>query len=647
MGVPSTILRASTSLRLGERVVVRCVDGALGAEYALFDPGEIVLRASDPVTVREMGYITTARQALLRLARLGVTPDLATEAARALSANVVASYARGQVVRALAGRLGPQEIFDGTIYRAGTQSYEGSWLHLPPLSATLGREAAWALQALHLAAVLNEVTANTPLQLATANLTRTSRSGERTFRRVTFESARDLPARLREVGPHVPGPDLEPQGEEALRETLLARVRERISTDTPPPLRAHLEALEGALAAGGLPPSRMSHPELRAIEQQLATGDARGIPERIEELERMHGRTPALRYLRARAAFVRGDEPPAKIAQALSAITEEEPNFHEAQLVAARAWLAAGEDAHARFFARRLADDASAGESARLVALEILEETARTNRSNAPPPVKEKGRKSDPVAPPGALAPVRAVRGAPKGASLPPTASTIPPPPAAGWPESPPAEVPPPPRVPSGGGAAAGRKRPSGKPSRAAQPPLNTDAPKNVPPPRYDAELVETLALPLGASEDALGMGQAPTTPDQARVAMTRLARTLGRDYRLWYGSTLRCNVIAVDLMQRHLSQRYAGASLADAKTTSELLRHGALLSEIIARALGGAWVDVAPTECGYWAMVIPPATRCFPIGRVYRFVALGHRERDLVAYYLDLEKRAREPGGG
>jgi hypothetical protein len=94
--------------------------------------------------------------------------------------------------------------------------------------------------------------------------------------------------------------------------------------------------------------------------------------------------------------------------------------------------------------------------------------------------------------------------------------------------------------------------------------------------------------------------------------------------------------------MQRHLSQRYAGASLADTKTTSELLRHGALLSEIIARALGGAWVDVGPSECGYWAMLVPPATRCWPIGRVYRFVALGNRERDLVAYYLDLDKRAR-----
>lgn len=159
---------------------------------------------------------------------------------------------------------------------------------------------------------------------------------------------------------------------------------------------------------------------------------------------------------------------------------------------------------------------------------------------------------------------------------------------------------------------------------------------------RYDPEIVEALALPLGATEDVLVVGDRPTTAIQARTAMTRLARSLGRDYRLWYGTTLRCNVLSVDAMQRHLTQRYAGASLADPKTADELLRHGALLSEILARALGGEWADIAPTEPGYWAMVLPRAARCWPIGRVYRFVALGHRERDLVSYYMDLEARVR-----
>ncbi|MBV9945573.1 MAG: hypothetical protein JOZ69_01845, partial [Myxococcales bacterium] len=110
----------------------------------------------------------------------------------------------------------------------------------------------------------------------------------------------------------------------------------------------------------------------------------------------------------------------------------------------------------------------------------------------------------------------------------------------------------------------------------------------------------------------------------------------------LWYGTTLRCNVLAVDAMQRHLTQRYAGKAVVDPKVVQELQRHGALLSEVFARAFGGEWVDIAPSEPGYWAMVVPPSTRCWPIGRVFRFISLGHRERDLVSYFLEIEARSK-----
>ena len=125
---------------------------------------------------------------------------------------------------------------------------------------------------------------------------------------------------------------------------------------------------------------------------------------------------------------------------------------------------------------------------------------------------------------------------------------------------------------------------------------------------------------------------------------MTRLARDLARDYRLWYAKTLRCNVMAVEAMQQHLANRFAGAPIAEPVVAWELRRHGALLSEIIARALDGDWADIAPSEPGYWAMIVPPATRTWPIGRVYRFVALGNSERDLVSYYLDLEAARARP---
>jgi hypothetical protein len=160
---------------------------------------------------------------------------------------------------------------------------------------------------------------------------------------------------------------------------------------------------------------------------------------------------------------------------------------------------------------------------------------------------------------------------------------------------------------------------------------------------RYEPELVESLPLPGGSRESDLGVNAPPSGPAQARVATTRLARDLARDYRLWYGKTLRCDVIAIDLMQQHLVQRFAGATITDEAVAWELRRHGALLSEVLARKLGGTWVDVGPSEPGYWAMLLGAQTRTHPIGRVYRFVSLGQRERDLISYFIDLEERLRK----
>jgi hypothetical protein len=619
MAVTANVLRVSTTLRLGERVLVRCDDGLLATEYILFDATDIVLRAADPVTVRETGYITTVRDALVRLARIGVTPELADEAASAIAPDVAISFARSGAVGALVGHLGPCELFDGAVYSVGSQNYEGAWLDLRALATAIHRKGASAvLQALHLAAALNEVGRSTPLHLSTTSATRDRRPGERTHRRVVLENARDIPNALRALAPNQRRFELEPQRDRLVRDALLARVRERASADASPQLRAHLTRLESALA--------LADPELWAIEQQLAAGDAQGVRQRLDDLERVRGSTAALRYLRARAALVGGDEPPSSVAQALSVIANEDRSFHEAELVAARAWLAAGEEAYARHFARRLAEDVTARESERVMALEILEATTATTRSQAPPPVAPAAEARRPLAPSPAtssppspdvgpiletpaviahemLSPDLVLRGAPPpGASLPPVATILP----MGHTDEPDPLV----RAPG--------------------------------PMHYEPELVESLALPLGATEEVLAIGDWPTTPIQVRTAMTRLARSLARDYRLWYGTTLRCNVLAVDAMQRHLAQRYAGAALADPKVESELQRHGALLSEILARALGADWADIAPTEPGYWAMRVPPTTRCWPIGRVYRFVALGHRERDLVSYYLDLEARSK-----
>src|SRR5258708_16114456 len=111
MAVTANVLRVSTTLRLGERVLVRCDDGLLVTEYVLFDATDIVLRAADPVTVRETGYITTVRDALARLAASGVTPELAEQAARAMTPEAVTSFTRSGAVGAIPPQLRAAQLF--------------------------------------------------------------------------------------------------------------------------------------------------------------------------------------------------------------------------------------------------------------------------------------------------------------------------------------------------------------------------------------------------------------------------------------------------------------------------------------------------------------------------------------------------------
>jgi hypothetical protein len=145
-------------------------------------------------------------------------------------------------------------------------------------------------------------------------------------------------------------------------------------------------------------------------------------------------------------------------------------------------------------------------------------------------------------------------------------------------------------------------------------------------------------------------MLDAAAVPDQpllARIAMTRLAREVGRDYRLWYGTTLVTDLTALEAMQRHLRRRFADADLDDPhrrQLGAELTRHGALLSEILARSLGAEWIELSSERPQGWTMFVPPRARVSPIGRVHRYFLRRHREPDLVALYTELEAAHARP---
>ena len=157
-------------------------------------------------------------------------------------------------------------------------------------------------------------------------------------------------------------------------------------------------------------------------------------------------------------------------------------------------------------------------------------------------------------------------------------------------------------------------------------------------------ELAEHLALPAGLGTDAHASGTLPKSVLEARVAFTMLARELGLDYRLKRGIELRADVSGIEAMQAVLLETFPDHTIRTAEDAYELRRHGALLSEILARRLGAEWLDISPNELGYFAMIVPPDTRVWPFGRVARLVEMGHKERDLVSYYFELQSRIRRP---
>ena len=153
------------------------------------------------------------------------------------------------------------------------------------------------------------------------------------------------------------------------------------------------------------------------------------------------------------------------------------------------------------------------------------------------------------------------------------------------------------------------------------------------------SELVESLSLPAGLREDMLAVGARPRGEHQVRIAIVRVARELGRDYRVHRGCVLRTDAAAVETFQRHLlgfaSEVLAGRMDARA-LAPEVARHGALFGEIIARRFDAEWVDVSGDQPGLWQMNAPRCGAFSPIARVHRFLLQRNREQDLVGFFLD-----------
>lgn len=609
--------------------MLRSEGGPPEAEYVLFDSAEIELRSVALQSVRETGYRTTVGNALERLEAAGITVALACEAAEALAPALRAAYARGAARRAVQ-LLGPAELFDGYVYDAHTKSYQGLWVDLQALATDLNvPNASAVMQAMSLVSLLADSPRKAELHLSTADYTRDRRVGERSHRRVSMKNAELLPDALRMLALRKAfEADATHTGSE-----LLEILGERGTVDS-----ARLRKFQDALSVSE-PPRRgpLSDPAIWTIETNLSAGETEAVIEHIDMLERTRGRQPGTIYLRSRAALMLGSEAPEVIAERLSQLSISH-SFPELELLTAQAWWAAGKPSRALPFARNILASPHTSEEVRARAELIMgrasaaEEKGAASHNRSTPAV----RSLRPISTPDL--PVEERRTAPPGAPQPSTQRDS----GDGYFSGLDLEHSSVPAVLLGGGQV--------KPwmQGASMPPFRSDFPPanaGQASPRFEprpTELVETLSRPPGIHGASPVEDGLPRSVSEARLTFTHLSRELGREYRLRFGSVLKTDLEGLELVQTKLRETFPDGIIRTSEEALFLRKHGAFLSELIARNLGAEWSDISPSEFGYWAMIVPPATRIWPFGRILRFLFVGTKERDLVSYYLELNARGR-----
>jgi hypothetical protein len=660
-------LLSTCSLEIAGSSVLRSEDGPPEVEYLLFDSAEIELRSVALQSVRETGYRTTAGDALERLEAAGITLNLAREAATALVPTVRNAYARGAARRGIQ-LLGPEELFDGYVYDARTKSYQGLWLDLQALSTDLSiPNASAVIQAMFFVSVLSELPRTTEIHLSTAEYTKDRRAGERSHRRVSVKNAELLPEALRMLAPRSAfEADAKHTGSELVE--ILAK---RGMIDP-----ARLKKIQDALAVAEAPRrGPLSDPEIWTIETSLSAGETDGMLERIETLERTRGRQPATIYLRSRATLMLGSEAPEVIAERLSQLSISHP-FAELELLTAQAWWAAGKPSRALPFARNILASPHTGEEVRaraelIVARASADEAKRDASAHRTPTPPARSAEAPDLpaeqrrtAPPGApqSSATRRDSGAgyfsgldldwdePKRQAAARASGNL-------------AVVSPEPstkRAVSIAAPVTQGARDSSVPAvllgapvstwmqGASMPAFRSDFPRAIrdtPLPRFEPrppELLESLSLPPGLHGQSTLEGELPRNAIEARVAFTHLSRELGLEYRMRFGRVLRTDLEGLELAQMTLRETFPDGVIRSSEEALFVRRHGAFLAELLARSLGAEWSDLAPSELGYWAMIVPPATRVWPFGRILRFLSVGTKERDLVSYYLELVARSR-----
>jgi hypothetical protein len=361
-----------------ERVVLRS-EIPPEAEYAMFEIGEIELGAHEPGRgVRELGYQTNAGDARKRLANVGMSAAVAREVALAFQPVLSDSYARGPAVKRVARYLNAGELFQSDGFDAGVRRYSGVFLDLVQLSFDLELDqAAATLQALYLATLLENEPDDTEIVIHTDLCTKGSKPGTRTYKRPSFADVQRL---MNAIGGLAHKGHVPVVAESLPRATVVDWLREKQDTAPDDDARALYKSLEAAVSVREMPEKGpLANAELWAIEQRIEANQFEGTLDTLDDIERRVGRTPGTTYLRARISLELRLEPPKLIAERVSALALSMTSFEELSLLAAEAWLEAGDAKRAVPYARDLVDSPTIEEGLKLKAQTLLTR-AETNK---------------------------------------------------------------------------------------------------------------------------------------------------------------------------------------------------------------------------------------------------------------------------
>jgi hypothetical protein len=153
------------------------------------------------------------------------------------------------------------------------------------------------------------------------------------------------------------------------------------------------------------------------------------------------------------------------------------------------------------------------------------------------------------------------------------------------------------------------------------------------------AELLESLSLPPELDEEMLRFGAAPRTAPQVRIDIIRSVRALGTQYAA-RGRELRADAGALRAVQEYLracSNAVLAGRMDPRVLPPEIMCHGLLLGEVLARTLGATWSNLTAREPATWQMNVTAMQQVNPVARVHQFVFQGPGDADLVDFFHEL----------